>query len=339
MKTSKVLASLCLGIKILCVLRQEWLDKNSDLQIIRNVQAVLENKEFRKAEDVNVLLEPLKYSQNTSLVQTSGLKIGLLVLTMPENKERRSYLRNILQESGFSVQMLFVVGKNVYTRSLSDEIQEYKDIMMLDIKESYENLVYKTLSGLKFFETSNLDFVIKMDDDLTINLQELIRTVQSIPRNTQNIHCYPLHNIKRSRFTDYCPKKFHISAEQWPQSGMPSYCLGWVYIIEPTIVTRLLDQTEHVPFIHIDDVFVTGLLRSSAGINIKSLETDTLIFRHDSIFLRCQFLSWVNHIFFWRLAYENKGWPWVPLKALASHVFPPFVSSFILYLTFKYMTE
>ena len=69
--------------------------------------------------------------------------------------------------------------------------------------------------------------------------------------------------------------------------------------------------------------------------------------------------SWVNHIFFWRLAYENKvsifkknyflkifkeyfffqGWPWVPLKALASHVFPPFVSSFILYLTFKYMTE
>ncbi len=46
--------------------------------------------------------------------------------------------------------------------------------VILYISESYENLVYKTLSGLKFFETSNLDFVIKMDDDLTINLQELM---------------------------------------------------------------------------------------------------------------------------------------------------------------------
>ena len=53
-----------------------------------------------------------------------------------------------------------------------------------------------------------------------------------------------------------------IEPEEWPWEVMyPSYCNGWLYIVTPKIVKLLLKAVATSPFLFIDDVYITGILR------------------------------------------------------------------------------
>jgi len=70
----------------------------------------------------------------------------------------------------------------------------------------------------------------------------------------------------------------------------------------------LIEQIQTAPFIHVDDLYMTGILRELAKVEIKPLEVDTMVYGHNSTFLRCPFIGWANHNFLWSLAYEEKEW-------------------------------
>ena len=53
-----------------------------------------------------------------------------------------------------------------------------------------------------------------------------------------------------------------IESEEWPYEVMyPSYCNGWLYIVTPKIIKLLLKAVTTSPFLFIDDVYITGILR------------------------------------------------------------------------------
>ena len=70
---------------------------------------------------------------------------------------------------------------------------------------------------------------------------------------------------KNSNYGIFASTFFHSRKtvpEEWPSEVMyPSYCNGWLYVVTPKIIRHLLIAVPSAPFIFIDDVYITGILR------------------------------------------------------------------------------
>ena len=48
----------------------------------------------------------------------------------------------------------------------------------------------------------------------------------------------------------------------WPWEVMcPSYCSGWLYVLTPLIVEQILQAVPTAPFVFLEDLYITGILR------------------------------------------------------------------------------
>ena len=48
----------------------------------------------------------------------------------------------------------------------------------------------------------------------------------------------------------------------WPLEVMyPAYCNGWLYVVTPKIMEYILQAVPTSPFVFIDDIYITGILR------------------------------------------------------------------------------
>lgn len=50
----------------------------------------------------------------------------------------------------------------------------------------------------------------------------------------------------------------------------PDYCSGYSYVIKYSVAKKLFDVSKTIPYIGIEDVFVTGFCRSKANITISN---------------------------------------------------------------------
>ena len=80
--------------------------------------------------------------------------------------------------------MVFVVGKSSNSSDEKIIMQEAKnesDMLIFDFIDHYENLTIKTMMGLKWANErcSNAMFVVKIDDDTTINPLKLMNNLAS----------------------------------------------------------------------------------------------------------------------------------------------------------------
>ena len=69
-------------------------------------------------------------------------------------------------------------------------------------------------------------------------------------------------SIKFSTILVSCLKIRKTDFKEWPSEVLyPSYCNGWLYVVTPKIVKLLLNAIETSPYLFIDDVYITGILR------------------------------------------------------------------------------
>jgi len=71
---------------------------------------------------------------------------------------------------GFKIKVVFIIAQTEEQINLAEEINEKKDLLILDFPETLYNLVYKDISFLRFIENKCLfvDFVFKGDDDILL---------------------------------------------------------------------------------------------------------------------------------------------------------------------------
>ena len=65
---------------------------------------------------------------------------------------------------------MFIIAQTEKEIDLTEEINEKKDLLILDFPETLYNLVYKDIAFLAFIESScrDADFVFKGDDDILL---------------------------------------------------------------------------------------------------------------------------------------------------------------------------
>ena len=206
------------------------------------------------------------------------VELLVLVTTTPSNFVQRHALRDTwlshTRNNTAKVRHVFLFGK-VNDMNIQDKIvkesKTFHDVLQENFIDSYENLTYKTIMGFKWasLQCQSAKFVLKTDDDMFVN----IPAVLNIARTNAN--------LLKTHIVGNCPQrplpirnkksKWYTPVESFPGKFFSSgYCAGTGYLTSLNIVKKIYEESPHVPFFHLEDVYV-GFCVRRLGYRLKAL--------------------------------------------------------------------
>ncbi|KAK2152457.1 hypothetical protein LSH36_328g03042 [Paralvinella palmiformis] len=247
-------------------------------RVCKNLATLEKDFYSRRLDVVNVF--NVTFHITGSRICTKDTEIVLLVHSYHDFVERRQAIRDTWGGAAvrrqwpgkpFSeqVRIAFVFGLHrnlVSDQELWKEESRYGDIVQGRFVDDYRNMTLKSLLGLKWVTKycSMARYVIKSDDDMIINFPYLL----SILRRTDMTWSImgPLNvgaKVYRAK------SKWALSKADFPFYYFPPYESGSAYVISMDLVQPLLDCSDYVPYIFVDDVYITGILGRILGVRHK----------------------------------------------------------------------
>ena len=188
----------------------------------------------------------------------------------PKNLKKRQTIRQTWASGtnfrSENVQIVFIMGQ-VSDRDVMESVKMewdlYGDIVQEDFVDSYHNLTYKALAGLKWVSTfcGHATYVLKTDDDIFVNIFALLKyihsTVEPSYGKTNLILCNQWIHMKVMRDKR---SKWYIPKEDFSPDYFPPYCSGSAYLMSSDVTEKMYRLSLTTPFFWVDDYYITGLL-------------------------------------------------------------------------------
>jgi hypothetical protein len=191
------------------------------------------------------------FPSNYKTMCESDDSLLVYILSKVNNFERRQAIRRTWAnkeqyEQLYRTCFVFLVGLGNNSTILSEALT-YGDIVQLNINESYQNIVYKEVAGLKWSHlyASHIPYLFKTDDDIivdTLLLSDIVRfftknrtkhndyfqkydTMKEFARQTSEINKYTLFT---GMYIDggktFRGGKFGLDHLAWNHESLPGYC-------------------------------------------------------------------------------------------------------------------
>ena len=184
-----------------------------------------------------------------------------------------------LTKQNYEMIHLFVIGNDQQNNSttaatsndiIKQEADNYNDIIMIDTIDTYQNLFYKHLTVINWImdNCQNATYVIKLDDDVFVNIKKLTRhLIDKFGMDSNNNS----KQNEQSKFL-YCnvndmalpirknSSKWYVDYDTYGFDYYPKYCEGFSYITNIATLKLMHSQTKIIPRFWIDDVYFTGIL-------------------------------------------------------------------------------
>ncbi|XP_046909443.2 beta-1,3-galactosyltransferase 5 isoform X2 [Dermatophagoides farinae] len=262
-------------------------------------------------------------SKKCSDLHNDTISFLIVILSSVGNFDRRQTIRetwalDLLQQLG-NYRVIFMVGL-----TNSNEIQErlrfesliHEDIVQINIQDNFYNLTHKSIHMLFWYINycSNAQFLFKTDDDIYLHIPNIIKWLKNVSTKNCNNTIFCRRNISRKilrnanikdlflyssfgktndkQLIERSRKKFQkyvVEYKQLPGNLYPEYCSGFGYAISEMVAKKLFQASKTIPYIGIEDVFITGFCRYKMNITI----TDTILLRLNPVILpiesRCVF--------------------------------------------------
>ncbi len=168
------------------------------------------------------------------------------------------------------VELVFVFGfiNDIHLRDqLFEESQKHRDIIQGDFPEAYNHLTDKSLYAMQWAmnECNDATYYMQADEDMFVNLPYIFDVLKKWEKNT---------DFKRTIMGPHMGTpmvgrgrgKWSVSKDVFPFKQYPPYEAGTAYIITMDIIDELVNAAYYVPSLHIDDVYVTGILGAVIGL-------------------------------------------------------------------------
>ena len=152
--------------------------------------------------------------------------------------------------------------------TLDAESKQFGDIFQGDFVDSYENLTLKSQSILRWVydNCNNTRYVLKGDDDVYINIPLLLKHLDRTSRSRHN-KPFIMGNVQRgARPIRDKKNKWYMSKDQFGGNKYPDYMSGPVYSMTSSALKLLIDAIPSVPFLWLEDIYITGLLAGKANV-------------------------------------------------------------------------
>ncbi|CAI5447587.1 unnamed protein product [Caenorhabditis angaria] len=183
-------------------------------------------------------------------------RLLVLVKSAVKNIEHRNAIRETWGKENKNYDLFFIVGKG------NSEFS--KDILKLDIIDSYRNNTLKFFGAINFIKTcGNPDFIFLVDDDYLVNIKNLENLVKF---KNPGAHLYTgfVFNSSPFRFNLH---KHRISLEEYPYSQYPPYVSAGAVLISRKTASVFHENIPKLKTFPFDDVF-TGILAKTARIPV-----------------------------------------------------------------------
>ncbi|XP_069184854.1 beta-1,3-galactosyltransferase 1-like [Procambarus clarkii] len=210
------------------------------------------------------------------------------------------------------VGLVFMVGrvKSSWERHIvQEESQHYHDIVQGDYVDHYHHLSYKALASLYWINKhcSHVPWTLHADDDAHVDIFLFYRALQELDDyHRQRFVCYQIRSpVFRSG-------RWKVSYDEYPAEVYPRHCAGPVWFLQTKLIPRLLEASKVVPFLWVDDVYITGVLANNAGIKILTFNKYFDIRKNDPRSIGKK-VVWFSQIipsrFWWKkiLSYHRKN--------------------------------
>lgn len=193
---------------------------------------------------------------------------------------RESYLKDLLENNipyGF---LLSNPEDRRAMRSINDENDKFKDLIVLESKETYYHLTLKTAHLLQWaaHNCPASAYIVKMDDDVYVNVARLLQVLDG-PRNHTVLgkvctNCVPVRG--GSLGTALRLYSNVVTLRHSPLTRFPPFAMGPAYVITADVIPLLLEAAQEMAYFSYEDVFWTGLavevINCESGINLGVAE-------------------------------------------------------------------
>ncbi|CAC5359355.1 B3GALT1 [Mytilus coruscus] len=223
----------------------------------------------------NKLMDPLIHKHQYSTLLNTGKEckeqnkfLLVLVYSATYKFDGRQIIRNtfgsISHFANRDIEYVFVLGQtnnDTLQGQIEKESVRYRDIIQGNFIDSYRNLTYKRVFSLfwvnKFCE--NASYVIKIDDDITINIPLLIPYLNNKmnKNNTTVLECFTIFGSRPYREPH---SKWYTPVSNYRFPTFPPFCAGPSSIMSINVIRRMYKATRFVPFFWLEDVYGSGFI-------------------------------------------------------------------------------
>ncbi|KFM67692.1 Beta-1,3-galactosyltransferase 2, partial [Stegodyphus mimosarum] len=109
----------------------------------------------------------------------------------------------------------------------------------------------------------NVQYVLKTDDDMYVNVPNLIKSLLRLPVKSNVMYGVLFRKAKPNRNS---LAKWFVPKSQFEADTFPDYLSGTGYVMTRDVVPKLLEASTTVPFLVMEDVFITGLCASECNV-------------------------------------------------------------------------
>ncbi|CAN7999546.1 unnamed protein product [Ixodes hexagonus] len=231
---------------------------NSSLIDLKNFSYVLDSKPCGPSGEENLLV--LVHSAANHFPQRESIRTSWAAGS--------GWLKNL------TIRVVFLLATTP-DQSLQDlivhENRRHGDTVQGDFVDSYHNLTYKHVMGLRWAvdRCPGVSHVLKMDDDIFVHLFRLSGILGSpAAMKPRTILCYVQKQMPVSRSEG---GKWQVQEADYPGSFFEDYCSGWAYLTDVASARALVTESRFRPYFWVDDVHVTGTLARMAGLTLVKL--------------------------------------------------------------------
>lgn len=254
--------------------------------------------------DITSFKYPLNISpcrQQHTAGNAKSRSLFISVISAPDNFEKRQTIRRtwsnhltnqtnihrILEMVGFG----FVIGltnNSLVQQKIKEESERYGDILQINVIDKYVKLSVKVAGLINWVSAycQRVDFVLKVDDDVYVNVHNLATVLHSLPPSERSVYGHTAGGnhpsrtegindiygkIKNKMYTfDFKSGKWATSFENWPWYQFPAYFQGAGILIAGSAVRSLLSAIQTTPYFIWDDMYLIGLCAVKAGLQIRT---------------------------------------------------------------------
>lgn len=221
------------------------------------------------------IYEPGFMDPSAALCPNNGENIRLLALvhSAPSHAEARDAIRQTWGHYGTrrDIAIGFLVGRTnnaTWEANLEQEQFMYGDIVRSHSFDSYDNLTLKTISMLEWTSSycSQAKFLLKVDDDMFINIPKLLEFTKNHWNDTRQIYgrlakkWRPIRNKK---------SKYYVSPALYAPKNFPDFVTGPSYLLTTDMLRELYNASLKHAFLKLEDVYMTGIISEMVKVKRK----------------------------------------------------------------------
>ena len=154
--------------------------------------------------DVTSLKYPIQIQRCRDTISPYGPSLFVAVISAPRyfhkrNIIRQTWKRHLQMQSDLGFMNLagfgFIVGltvndNNEIQKRIEEESVTYGDLLQIEMIDDYYNLTLKVVGLLNWINDhcSRVDFVLKVDDDVYVNVQNLVAVMKNLNSSEQSMY-------------------------------------------------------------------------------------------------------------------------------------------------------